>query len=61
MIAAGAVVTRDVKPFALMANIPARQMGWVCICGAKLQDDLVCPHCHRAYKMVGSNLFQIEE
>ena len=33
----------------------------VCVCGAKLQDDLVCPHCHRAYKSVGSNLFQIEE
>ena len=61
MIAAGAVVTKNVEPYALMANVPARRVGWVCVCGAKLQDDLVCPHCHRAYKSVGSNLFQIEE
>lgn len=27
-IAAGAVVTRDVKPYALMLGAPARQVGW---------------------------------
>lgn len=32
-IAAGAVVTKDVEPHALMAGAPARQIGWICKCG----------------------------
>lgn len=35
-IAAGAVVTKDVKPFALMAGVPARQMGWMSRYGEQL-------------------------
>lgn len=38
-IAAGAVITDDVKPYALMAGIPAKQMGWVCECGQVLKND----------------------
>ena len=49
MIAAGAVVTKDVPDYALMAGIPARQIGWVCECGEVLYDD-VCPKCGRKYK-----------
>ncbi len=33
LIAAGAVVTKDVSPFALMRGNPARMAGWVCPCG----------------------------
>ena len=33
MIAAGATVTRDVEPYALMVGAPARRVGYVCRCG----------------------------
>ena len=49
LIAAGAVVTKDVKPYALMAGVPARQIGWVCECGKKLDSSLQC-ECGRSYK-----------
>lgn len=50
-IAAGAVVTGDVKPYALMAGVPARQIGWVCECGQVLDSKLVCRDCRNMYKV----------
>jgi UDP-2-acetamido-3-amino-2,3-dideoxy-glucuronate N-acetyltransferase len=35
-VAAGAVVTRDVKPFALVAGVPARHVGWMSAHGERL-------------------------
>ena len=35
-IAAGAVITKDVKPYALMAGVPARQIGWMSQHGERL-------------------------
>lgn len=42
-IGAGAVVNRDVKPFALMAGVPARQIGWMSPHGARLDLPLEGP------------------
>lgn len=48
-IAAGAVVTRSVAPFTLVAGVPARPRGFVCACGERLAESLVCASCSRAY------------
>jgi UDP-2-acetamido-3-amino-2,3-dideoxy-glucuronate N-acetyltransferase len=52
-IAAGAVVTKDVPPFALMAGVPARRIGWVGHSGERLGKDLVCPREGRRYRLAG--------
>ncbi len=49
MIAAGAVVTKDVPEYALMAGIPAKQVGWVCKCGEILPETFHCIKCNRKY------------
>jgi acetyltransferase-like isoleucine patch superfamily enzyme len=58
-IAAGAVVTHDVAPHALVAGVPARQIGWVSHAGERLGPDLVCPREGRRYRVTDEN--QLEE
>lgn len=50
MIAAGAVVTRNVPDFSLMVGTPARFRAWVGRAGERLSDDLVCPRTGERYR-----------
>jgi UDP-2-acetamido-3-amino-2,3-dideoxy-glucuronate N-acetyltransferase len=49
-VGAGAVVRHDVAPFALVVGVPARWIGWMCVCGARLSGD-ACPGCERRYRV----------
>lgn len=58
LIAAGAVVARDVPDYALMIGVPARRKGWVCRCGDTLPAGtgrLVCGSCGNEYQTEGEN------
>jgi acetyltransferase-like isoleucine patch superfamily enzyme len=58
LVAAGAVVTKDVPDHALVAGAPARQSGWVCACAHQLDAELRCtqPACGRTYQRAGTGL-----
>jgi UDP-2-acetamido-3-amino-2,3-dideoxy-glucuronate N-acetyltransferase len=58
-IGAGAVVKHDVPDFALMAGVPARQLGWISRFGERLplpltgKGEAVCPHTGETYRLAG--------
>jgi len=57
LIGSGAVINRDVKPYALMVGIPAKQIGWVGISGNTLEfTDNIAKDEFAMYKLINDNL-----
>jgi UDP-2-acetamido-3-amino-2,3-dideoxy-glucuronate N-acetyltransferase len=57
-VGAGSTVTKDIPDYALVYGNPARRQGWVCECGAKLEeftDTISCRACDRAYQYSGND------
>jgi UDP-2-acetamido-3-amino-2,3-dideoxy-glucuronate N-acetyltransferase len=50
-VGAGTVVTRDIPAHAFVVGNPARQIAWACTCGERLDDDLGCAICGRAFEI----------
>jgi UDP-2-acetamido-3-amino-2,3-dideoxy-glucuronate N-acetyltransferase len=61
-VGAGAVVTKDVKPYALMVGVPARQIGWMSEYGEQVPLPLrgeglhTCPHTGQVYLLAQGHL-----
>jgi UDP-2-acetamido-3-amino-2,3-dideoxy-glucuronate N-acetyltransferase len=68
-IAAGAVITADVEPFALMVGVPGRCAGWMCTCGEKLPAvaeprasgvHAACERCERVYRVGPERVYPVD-
>lgn len=60
-VGAGATVTKDVLPHALVVGVPAKQVGWVSHAGEVLKANLICPREGRQYKVSDNRLVEVEE
>ncbi len=70
MIGMGAVVTKDVPPYALVVGNPARQVAWLCRCGPpvvrlseepKVGSPHTCGRCGREYELAAGGLELIKD
>lgn len=63
VVAAGAVVTTDVPPHALVAGVPAKQIGWVGKAGKRLRTEknlLRCPVIGETFSLTDGRLTSLE-
>ncbi|MBI9107190.1 MAG: N-acetyltransferase [Spirochaetales bacterium] len=55
MVGAGSLVNKDVPSYALVIGNPARLIGYVCICGQRLDENNVCSKCNIEIIVEGKN------
>ena len=66
-VGAGAVINKDVKPYALMVGVPAKQIGWMSEYGEQLElpitgsGQTLCKNTNSLYQLVNDNLQKIEK
>ncbi len=62
-IGAGAVITKEVEPYALYVGNPAKQIGWMSEYGQRLDFDkqgfAECPESKEKYKLIDNNVTKI--
>jgi len=62
-IGAGAVVTKEVPPYALLVGNPAKQIGWMSSYGHRLefnnQGEATCPESNEQYKLENNKVTRI--
>ena len=64
LVGAGSVVTRNVKPHAVVYGSPARQHGWACKCGSMLSfqnSRAACETCSRRYEEAAGSIAELGE
>lgn len=65
LVGAGSVINKDVKDFALMVGVPARQIGWVSVAGNRLEFDenniAIDSFDNSKYKLQNDEVILIEE
>jgi len=66
MVGAGAVLTKSIPDYSLAVGNPARQVGWVCICGIRLRKGDVsgewsCDACAASYRLQNDTLQPVQQ
>ncbi|MGN0623349.1 MAG: acyltransferase [Oscillospiraceae bacterium] len=64
MVGAGAVVTKTVPDYTLVAGNPAKKIGYVCECGERIYADAdgvyKCMRCGKTYRLIGEDLTEFK-
>lgn len=61
LVGAGAVVTKEVVPHAIVVGNPARRVGWACRCGEVLPDHGACARCGDRYEIDGDRCTRVSK